>query len=228
MIDNPNLRMLCYEHAETALGTCHDGILFSLFEMELKMVEERMVAGKLSDEEIRQEMERAFNFYRLQELAILHAEQQVTAEERSSDEDVQAEALETALFFYISPENTLEMPLGGDRLSFMRYPEHSNATDSDVRKAVEQIRSEKERLGPDFLIDFVSDKEFWMHYLESRYPAIITEHTEIFMKHMSELENQQNQMNENDYLKRINALVKEKNDFEKRLFRQLTKNIVLN
>ena len=232
MIDNADLRILCYEYAQHVIATCHDGILFSLFEMEIKLIEEKMIGGELTDEEIRKEMERAFNFYRLQELAIIHSERQVRfrseTQEISSDEESQADALETALFFYISPANTLEMPLGGNRLRFMRYPQISNANDDDVRQAVEKIQAEKDQLGQEFLVEFVSDKDFWINYLKIRYPELIAEHTQIFMDQMNELEDRQDQLKEYHYLQQMNALVNEKNSSEKLLYRQLTKNIVLN
>ncbi|CAF2464556.1 unnamed protein product [Rotaria sp. Silwood2] len=66
MVNNPSLRTRCYDKAQDATATCHDGILFSLFEMEIKQFEERMIALESSDEEVRQEIERIFNFYRLQ------------------------------------------------------------------------------------------------------------------------------------------------------------------
>lgn len=44
MMNNRNLRTLCYDKARSVLTTWHDGILFSLFEMEIKQVEEKMIA----------------------------------------------------------------------------------------------------------------------------------------------------------------------------------------
>ncbi|CAF0821689.1 unnamed protein product [Rotaria sordida] len=133
MMKNPGLRARCYYHAQNVIATCHDGILFSLFEMEIKQVEERMIALQLSDEEVRQEMERAFNFYRLQELALLHSEQH-SYKQAATTEEVKVDTLETVLFFYTSPANTLDMPLGGERLRFMRYPTLSQATHDDQQR----------------------------------------------------------------------------------------------
>ncbi|CAF1383160.1 unnamed protein product [Adineta steineri] len=172
MAKNSSLRIRCYEKAQSVIATCYDGILFSLFEMEIKQVEERIIALQLSDEEVRQEMERAFNFYRLQEIALLHS-QQYAYEQATTTEITEADTLETVLFFYASPENTLEMPLDGERLHYMRYPELSTATHDDVKQA-----------------------EFWINYLESRYPDIIAEHTHIFMEQMEELEEKKDTIRE--------------------------------
>ncbi|CAM4850685.1 unnamed protein product [Rotaria magnacalcarata] len=74
MVNNANFRKLCFDKAINVIQTSHDGILFSLFELEVQLVEQRIMELQLSDEEVRQEVERAFNFYRLQELAILRAQ----------------------------------------------------------------------------------------------------------------------------------------------------------
>lgn len=136
------------------------------------------------------------------------------------------DALETALFFYASPANTLDMPLGGERLYFMRYPGTAQATHDDVADAVARIRREKSQLGQDVLVDFISDKEFWVSYLESRYAEIIAEHRQIFMNQMETLEKEKDHKCEYDYLTQANGIAEEKRDSEKRLYHQLTKNIV--
>ncbi|CAF4277384.1 unnamed protein product, partial [Adineta steineri] len=225
MATNSSLRIRCYEKAQSVIATCYDGILFSLFEMEIKQVEERIIALQLSDEEVRQEMERTFNFYRLQEIALLHSEK-YAYEQATTTETTEADTLETVLFFYASPENTLEMPLDGERLHYMRYPELSTATHDDVKQAVRKIQHEKEDFRDDFLINFISDKEFWINYLESRYPDIIAEHTHIFMEQMEELEEKKDTIREYEYLIQANTIAEEKKDSEQRLYRQLTKNIV--
>ncbi|CAF4397549.1 unnamed protein product [Rotaria sp. Silwood2] len=225
MVKSPGLRSWCYDKARDVIATCHGGILFALFEMEVKQFEEKMIALELSDEEVRQEIERIFNFHRLQELALLHSEQH-SHEPAVTTEEAQVDALETVLFFYASPANTLDMPLGGERLHFMCYPELFQVTDDDVRKAVAQIQREKRELGQDFLINFISDKESWVNYLESRYVDIIAEHTHIFMDQMEQLEARKDKISEYDYLTQANAMAKEKNDSEQRLYRQLTKNIL--
>ena len=225
MVSNSNLRTLCYKKAESVIATCHDGILFSLFEMEIKQVEERMIALELSDEEVRQETERAFNFYRLQELALLRS-QQCPDEPTATTEDPEIDFLETSLFFYASPANTLEMPLGGKRLHFIRYPDAARVTHGDVANAVLRIEREKTELGPEFLIDFVGDKEFWVNYLENRYADIIAEHRQIFMDQMESLEAEKETMSEYNYLTQANGIAAEKEGSEQRLYRQLTRNIV--
>ena len=225
MVNNRSLRTLCYDKARGVLETCHDGILFSLFEMEIKQVEEKMIALQLSDEEVFQEIERTFNFYRLQELALLHAERESQGAPPST-EDTEIDVLETVLFFYASPANTLDMPLGGERLHFMRYPDTARATHDDVAAAVARIRREKSELGQYVLVEFISDKEFWVSYLESRYTDIIAEHRQIFMNQMETLEDEKDQMSEYDYLTQANGIAEEKRESERRLYHQLTKNIV--
>lgn len=220
MMKNSNLRTLCYDKAENVIGTCHDGILFSLFEMEILQIEDRIIALQLSDDEIRQEMEKVFNFYRLQELAVIHSDKY------SNKQEIEADALETVLFFYNSPANTLTMPLSDERVRFMRYPHMSQATDDDVRKAVAQIQQEKREFGQDFLINFLSEKEFWSNYLACRYADYIAEHTKVFLDQLERLETQKDQITEYDYLTQVHAIAEDKKDSERRLFYQLTRNIV--
>ncbi|CAF4264565.1 unnamed protein product [Rotaria sp. Silwood2] len=226
MVNNPDLRKLCYDKARDVIATSHDGMLFALFEMEVKHIEQRIIELQLSDEEIHQEVERAFNFYRLQELALLHA-QEGSYKNNATTEEAIVDAQETVLFFYISPENTLEMPLNCEVPRFMYQPEMALANHHDVRKAVEQIQREKNELGPDYLINFILDKEYWIKYLSSRYGNFIAEHTQVFMDQMEEVEAKKDKISEYDYLIQMNALVAEKNESEQKLYHQLTKNIVV-
>ncbi|CAF5174343.1 unnamed protein product, partial [Rotaria magnacalcarata] len=147
MVNNANFRKLCFDKAINVIQTSHDGILFSLFELEVQLVEQRIMELQLSDEEVRQEVERAFNFYRLQELAILRAQIGSYENNATAEEEV-VDAQETVLFYYISPENTLEMPLNCETPGFMYQPDTALADHHDVRKAVEEIRREKEECGP--------------------------------------------------------------------------------
>ncbi|CAF3673044.1 unnamed protein product [Rotaria sp. Silwood1] len=225
MVNNLELRKLCYDKARDVVATSHDGILFALFEMEIKQVEQRIIEAQLSDEKVRQEVERVFNFYRLQELALLCA-QKGSYKNNATAEEAIVDAQETVLFFYISPENTLEMPLDHDVPCFMYQPDMALANHHDVAKAVVQIRREKIQLGPDYLINFVLDKEYWIKYLSKHYANFITEHTQVFVDQMEEIEAKKDKINEYDYLIQMNALVAEKNQSERKLYYQLTKNIV--
>jgi hypothetical protein len=217
---------LCYDKARDVVETSHDGILFSLFELEVNLVEQRIMELQISDEEVRHEVDRAFNFYRLQELAILHA-QKGSYENNATAEEEMVHAQETVLFFYISPENTLEMTLNCETPRFMCQPDSALANHDDVRIAVEQIRREKEEYGPDYLINFILDKEYWINYLSRRYANFITEHTQVFVDEMEEIEAKKDTFNEYDYLTRMNDLVAEKNQSEKKLYYQLSKNILV-
>ena len=117
MVNNPDFRKLCYDKARDVATTCYDGVVFSLFELEVKLVEQRIIELQVSDEEVRQEVDRAFNFYRLQELAILHAQKGSYENNSTADEEI-VDAQETMLFFYISPENTLEMTMNCEIATF--------------------------------------------------------------------------------------------------------------
>lgn len=226
MVQDSDFRKFCFEKAGYVVATSHDGILFSLYEMEEKHIEQRMIELKLSDEEVRQEVERAFNFYRLQELALLHAQQISLENDATPDEEI-VDGQQAVLFFYISPENTLEMPLCYEIPRLMYHSTASVATDDDVRKAVEQIRREKDELGADYLINFILDKEYWISYLSRRYGDFITEHTQVFLDQLEEVEAKKDQINEYDYLTQVNGLLAEKNESEEKLYYQLTKNIVM-
>ncbi len=226
MVSHPDFRKLCYDKARNVVVTSHDGILFSLFELEVNLVEQRIMELQISDEEVRHEVDRAFNFYRLQELAILHA-QKGSYENNATAEEEMVDAEETMLFFYISPENTLEMTLNCETPRFMYQPNSALANHHDVRIAVEQIRREKEEYGPDYLIDFILDKEYWISYLSRRYANFIAEHTQVFVDEMEEIETKKEKLNEYDYLTRMNDLVTEKNQSEKKLYYQLSKNILV-
>ncbi|CAF5172765.1 unnamed protein product, partial [Rotaria magnacalcarata] len=147
MVNNADFRKLCFDKAINVIQTSHDGILFSLFELEVQLVEQRIMELQLSDEEVRQEVERAFNFYCLQELAILRAQIGSYENNATAEEEV-VNAQETVLFYYISPENTLEIPLNCETPGFMYQPDTALADHHDVRKAVEEIRREKEECGP--------------------------------------------------------------------------------
>ncbi|CAF1633130.1 unnamed protein product [Rotaria magnacalcarata] len=227
MVNNANFRKLCFDKAINVIQTSHDGILFSLFELEVQLVEQRIMELQLSDEEVRQEVERAFNFYRLQELAILRAQIGSYENNATAEEEV-VDAQETVLFYYISPENTLEMPLNCETPGFMYQPDTALADHHDVRKAVEEIRREKEECGPNYLIDFVLDKEYWINYLSRRYASFIMEHTQVFVDEMEETEEKKDTLNEYDYLTKVNALVADKNQSEQKLYYQLTTNILTN
>ncbi|CAF1402796.1 unnamed protein product [Rotaria sordida] len=226
MVNDSNFRKFCYEKAYNVVSTSHDGILFALYELEAKLVEQLIIELKLSDKEVRQEVERAFNFYRLQELAQLHGQQFSLQNDATPDEEV-VDGQESILFFYISPGNTLEMPSGKEIPRHMYQSNLGIATDDDVRRAVERIRQEKEEHGPNYLIHFILDKEHWIEYLSRRYSDFITEHTQVFVDQMEEIEAKKDQVNEYDYLIRMNSLLEEKNESEQRLYYQLTKNIVI-
>ncbi|CAF3318293.1 unnamed protein product [Rotaria socialis] len=226
MVKYPNLRTECYKKAQNVIATCHDGILFALYEMEIKNTEERMIASELSDEAVLREVERIFNFYRLQEFSLSHS-QSHPYENGTAAEDEEISALETALFFYISPANTLEMPLGTEKICFMLYPDMAPANHDDVAKAVAQIQREKIERGKNFLIDFVLDKEYWLNYLSNRYADFIAEHTQVFMDQMEQLEAKKDKISDYDYLIEANRIGKEKDESEQTLYHQLTKNIVV-
>ncbi|CAF2667378.1 unnamed protein product [Rotaria sp. Silwood2] len=225
MVSNPDLRKLCYYTASNVIATSHDGIIFSLFEIEVKHIEQRIIELQLSDEEVRQEIERAFNFYHLQELALLRAQEGSYENNATAEEEI-VDAQETVLFFYTSPENTLEMPLGCEIPRYMYQPEMALANHHDVRKAVERIQREKNERGSDYLIDFVLNKEYWIKYLSKRYEDFITEHTQVFVDQMEEIESKKDKINEYDYLIQMNALVSEKNQLEREWYYQLSKNFV--
>ncbi|UJR11316.1 hypothetical protein I4U23_015497 [Adineta vaga] len=225
MINNLRLRQRCFVEANTFIGTCYDGILFSLFLMEIIQLEERIMALELSDEDVRKAIEQVYNFSRLQNLATLYARENFN-ELTTNEDDQIVEELETTLFFYGSPANTLDMPLDNERIRFVRDLNALKTTNDNVRKAVVQIEEEKYELGEDYLVDFVIDKEFWVNYLESRYTDIIEEHTQIFMNQLDELDTRKSEMLEYDYLVKANAIVEEKTESEQRLYYQLTRNIV--
>ncbi|CAM4902674.1 unnamed protein product [Rotaria socialis] len=227
MVNNADFRKLCFDKAINVIQTSHDGILFSLFELEVQLVEQQIMELQLSDEEVRQEVERTFNFYRLQELAVLRA-QKGSYENNATTEEEVVDAQETVLFYYISPANTLEMPLNCETPRFMYQPDSALADHHDVRKAIEEIRRKKEECGPDYLIDFVFDKDYWINYISRRYASFITEHTQVFVDEMEEIEAKTENINEYDYLTKMNALVTEKNQSEQKLYHQLTKNILIN
>ncbi|CAM4985657.1 unnamed protein product [Rotaria socialis] len=138
MVNSADFRKLCFDKATSVIQTSHDGILFSLFELEVQLVEQQIMELQLPDEDVRQEVERAFNFYRLQELAILRAQKGSYENNATAEEEV-ADAQETVLFYYISPANTLEMPLNCETPCFMYQPDSALADHHDVRKAVEEI-----------------------------------------------------------------------------------------
>ncbi|CAF4153516.1 unnamed protein product, partial [Rotaria magnacalcarata] len=121
-----------------------------------------------------------------------------------------------------------EMPLNCETPGFMYQPDTALADHHDVRKAVEEIRREKEECGPNYLIDFVLDKEYWINFLSRRYASFITEHTQVFVDEMEETEEKKDTLNEYDYLTKMNALVTDKNQSEQKLYYQLTKNILTN
>ena len=226
MINNPDFRQLCYGKVRDVISVCYDGILFCLYELEVKMVEQRIIELQISDEEVRQEVDRAYSFYRLQELAILRAQKSSYKNNATPDEE-KVDALETELFFYISAENTLEMTLNHETPRFMCDPQMAFADHDDVRIAVKEIRREKEECDPDYLINFVSDKEYWITYLSRRYANFITEHTLVFVDAMEEIEAKKDKIREYDYLTQMNALLVEKNQSEQKLFYQLAKNILV-
>ncbi|CAF3402991.1 unnamed protein product, partial [Rotaria sp. Silwood2] len=130
MVNDSDFRKLCYEKACNVVSTSHNGILFALYELEAKLIEQRMIELKLSDEGVRQEVKRAFNFCRLQELAQLHGQQFSLQNDANPDEEV-INGQESALFFYVSPENTLEMPSGKEIPRLMYQPDLGIANDDN-------------------------------------------------------------------------------------------------
>ncbi|UJR19215.1 hypothetical protein I4U23_022345 [Adineta vaga] len=81
MTKDSGLRQRCFSCAEEHISTCHNRILFSVFDMECKYLEEEVYQGILSKEKIYSHVEH------------------------------EAESVETVLGFNTSPHNTLNMPI---------------------------------------------------------------------------------------------------------------------
>lgn len=223
MARSVSLRQQCFDEAVSVVATCYEGILFSLFVMEIRHIEEQISTWQLEDNEVRKQVERIFNFHELQQRAVRYA-----AEDNDGSDDGESEmkALEASVCFYLSPANTLEMPLEDRKLRCTWKGTWTKASHQKICRVVWQIEDEKHELGEDYLADFVMDKEFWIGYLAVRYAKIIDEHTQIFMEQLDQLETRKHLICEYDYLTQSNALVEEKTDSERRLYRQLTRNIV--
>lgn len=225
MTKYPNLRQYCYHTAQNIVSTCYDGILYSLYVMEIEHILEKIMALELSDEQVRLEIKRIYNFTRLQELATLHSERCLD-DETSATEMIESYTLETILFFYVSSTSDLDMPFNDDKIRFMCRPKLPKVTNKDVEKAVAQIQHEKHERALNLLIDFVLERDFWLSYLSHRYSELIEEHTQTFMDQMERLEAEIDRMREYEYMKGAEAISEEKAVSEKKLFLQLTKNIM--
>ncbi|CAF1256293.1 unnamed protein product [Rotaria magnacalcarata] len=150
MIKHPSLRQRYFEYTEESISTCHDRILFSMFEMECKYLEEEISQGTLSKAEIYSSIERMYHFHCLQEKALEYLN--LIHIQNGHKETTEEESIETVLDFISSPHNTFSMPVDTQQI-VMFYPSVSKATEQSIQEAVKSIEDEKEKNKPKIFVD---------------------------------------------------------------------------
>jgi hypothetical protein len=217
MASDPKIRARCFSCAEEAVSTCRDRVLLSIFDMQILCVEEELLSGRLSSDEVMEHIEQLFHFYRLQEESVkflgrLH--------KKSAQATSEPESLETALAFIASPKNTLSMPIDTQHIK-MFYESVSKATDEAILESVTRIRKEKDD-NPNYLNQFLPQQEFWQRFLYQRYAKDIDDVHTVFDDRMGQLDDRKQNMSDREYQKELAQLLQDKKDAESRLYARLT------
>lgn len=220
MAERSSLRQRCFSYAEESISTCRDGILFSVFEMECKYLEDEINQGILTKAEIYSSVESMYHFHRLQEKALEYLN--LIHLQSGNPTMTEAEAIETVLGFISSPHNTLSMPIDKQQIS-MFYPSLSKATEQSIQEAVQCILDEKEKNMPKILINYIQEKSFWRNFLYEKHQDFIDQHLVVFYERVESLDARRSEYKDEDYLDSFRIVEEERHQMESSLYTDLTR-----
>ncbi|CAF3436514.1 unnamed protein product, partial [Rotaria socialis] len=219
MIKHRRLRQRYFECTEESISTCHDRILFSMFEMECKYLEEEISQGTLSKAEIYSSIERMYHFHCLQEKALQYLN--LIHIQNGHKETTEEESIETVLDFISSSHNTFSMPVDTQQI-VMFYPSVSKATEQSIQEAVKSIEDEKEKNKPKILIDYIQEKPFWRIFLYPKNKDFIDHQLAVFDQRMELLDARRNECNDDEYINSVNNITEERRRTESAIYIMLT------